>query len=297
MDTRKSIKELYESGVNIQQYFQRLNNTKKNDINAILLSYDYQAGNYIEEYNNENCIEEVCYNGKKVTMSNKKLTEITGKLIADEIDKFNPDSVLEVGTGEGTILKEVIDHLKNKDVQYTGIDISLSRLLFARKFLKENQKDVNLIMADLFHLPFSDNQFDVVFLRNCLESNTGREKEALTELIRIANKCVILIEPSYTLGNEQTKKRIKEFGYIDNIDSALEGLNILKYEPFGASIYYNNTALIVIGKESITREKNKSVQYCCTQCKTSVNRVGGGIVLPRMFLYISNNKKYSVNDT
>ena len=258
------IKELYESGVNIQQYFREINHTEKNDLSAILLSYDYQAGQYIEDYNNDKCIDEVNYNGKKVNMTNRELTKIVGKLISEEIEKYSPSSILEVGVGEGTILAEVIRNMKNENIEYTGIDISLSRLLYARKYLKECGLQVHLAMADLFHLPFQNNQFDVVFLRNCLESNTGREKEAIMELVRIANKCVILIEPSYRFGNEQTKKRIKKLGYIDNIDSALSGLNVTKYGPFAASLENNNAAIVIIEKNMEGAGRN--VQWSCPKC-------------------------------
>ncbi|WWR16274.1 class I SAM-dependent methyltransferase [Lachnospiraceae bacterium JLR.KK008] len=277
-----NIKDLYESGINIQQYFRERNQTNKNDINAILLSYDYQAGEYTANYNDSDCMEEVECHGEKVAMTNRAWTELAGKLIAREIETYDPDSVLEVGTGEATILAEVIACMKGeKEIEYTGIDISLSRLLYAKKFVKERKLEVDLAVADLFQLPFADGQFDVVFLRNCLESNTGREKEAITELLRIANKCVILIEPSYRLGNEETRKRIKELGYVDHIDDALEGLHVVKNEKFAASLWNNNTAIIVIEKEeTVSRCETK---WSCPRCGNGLAHLGEALYCDECF--------------
>lgn len=43
-----SLKDLYNQNVNIMEYFRKTNNTDKNSINAILASYDLQAGSYIK---------------------------------------------------------------------------------------------------------------------------------------------------------------------------------------------------------------------------------------------------------
>ena len=84
----------------------------------------------------------------------------------------------------------------------------------------------------------------------CLESNKGKEKETLEELLRVAIKYIVLAEPSYESGNEETKKRIKDLCCIDNLESTIKNLNlnVIKHQFFKV-VTYNNTAITIIKKK------------------------------------------------
>ncbi len=63
----------------------------------------------------------------------------------------------------------------------------------------------------------------------CLESNKGKEKETLEELLRVAIEYIVLAEPSYESGNEETKKRIKDLCCIEcfNLYPVIHNIPIL----------------------------------------------------------------------
>lgn len=70
--------------------------------------------------------------------------------LADElIAKYNPDILLDIGTGCGYLVKI----LREKGVQAYGIDISP----YAVK-----SSHGNVLLADVRNIPFKDNLFDVV---------------------------------------------------------------------------------------------------------------------------------------
>ncbi len=85
----------------------------------------------------------------------------------------------------------------------------------------------------------------------CLESNKGKEKETLEELLRVAIEYIVLAEPSYESGNEETKKRIKDLCCIDNLESTIKNLNlnVIKHQFFKVVTYNNNTAITIIKKK------------------------------------------------
>lgn len=84
--------------------------------------------------------------------------------------------------------------------------------------------DATLFVADLFEIPLEDNSVDVVYTSHSLEPNGGREEAAIKELMRIARKAVVLIEPIYELADEQGKKRMKDHGYVRGLKDTAEKL-------------------------------------------------------------------------
>lgn len=280
------IKELYNQGINIQKYFRDENNTKENDINSILYSYDYQAGEYTKKYFDETIVKDLyILDGESVSMTCKEFTELWCKYIAQEINELNPKSVLEVGAGEATSLCDIVLNA-NEGIQFSALELSLSRLLYAQKFADIKKVNIDFVMGDMFSLPYEDNAFDVVLIIHCLESNTGREKEALKELLRVARKYVVMLEPSYDMGNEETKKRIKELCYIDNLKKSMEelNLNVVKHELFRITTYNNNTAITIIEKEVSSEGKEQHENaYACPSCGTRLHHYKEAYFCPECF--------------
>jgi len=115
------IKEIYENGGNIIEYLKKIGENQTNTIEDILISYDFQSGTYIKffaknfEYNKNYC-----------------------RALANIIDKFeNVNSIVEVGVGEATTLRTLLQKLKDKPSNIFGFDISWSRLKFAKEFLND----------------------------------------------------------------------------------------------------------------------------------------------------------------
>lgn len=232
------IKEIYSTGGNIIQFLKELDGNSTNKLEDILISYDFQAGSYIEMVKN-----------------NPHYMEAYSQLIANEFEKLdiNYNSIMEVGVGEATTLVNVIKNIPHQ-LEYYGFDISWSRIHYGNKYLNENNiTNVNLFTGDLFNIPLTDNSIDIIYTSHSLEPNGGKEKEALLELYRVAKKYVILLEPAYEFGNEAVKKRMDAHGYVKNlVGTAKElGFNVVENRLF--ELYTNKlnpTQLIVIEKES-----------------------------------------------
>jgi ubiquinone/menaquinone biosynthesis C-methylase UbiE/uncharacterized protein YbaR (Trm112 family) len=245
------IKEIYQQGENIIQYLKRMNQEQHNSPETILISYDFQAGSYIDNFKkNKDFIERYC------------------AAIADVIKKYISkfESIIEVGVGEATTLASVLKAMKNKPKYSYGFDISWSRIKYARSFIKSQAIDNNfLFVGDLFNIPIKDNSIDVVYTSHSMEPNGGREKEAITELYRIAKQYVILLEPCYELAGDEARNRMRTHGYITNLQQVILELkyNVLEFRLF--DLYanpLNPTGLTVIKKNDHDDSKTENPLAC-----------------------------------
>ena len=139
----------------------------------------------------------------------------------------------------------------SKKSQFFGFDISLSRLLYAKKYLSKLQKK-NLILfcSELSNIPLEDNSIDLTYTFHAIEPNHGREEAILNELLRVTRNYLVLIEPSYELGSVATKKHIEEYGYCRGIPRIIKrlGYSILNHELFEFSDPTNENAIIIVQK-------------------------------------------------
>lgn len=232
----KKIKELFDSGVNIMEYFRNQNNSSQNSIEAIKISYDLQAGSYIRIYN-----DNLDYNSK-YTASIAKIFDKFGKI----------NSLLEAGVGEATTMANVVTKMNATPDFVCGFDISWSRVKHARAFAESKKVDSNwLFTGDLFQIPLADNSIDVVYTSHSIEPNGGREVEALQELYRVASKYLVLLEPAYELASDEAKERIIKHGYVRNLPTIAKelGYKVIEYRLFDFMINpLNPTGLLIIEK-------------------------------------------------
>ncbi len=89
----KKIKELFDSGANVMEHFRSQSNSRNNSIDAIKISYDLQAGTYIDVYKNNREFNAL-YTGALATL--------LGRL-------GDHSSILEAGVGEATTLANVVE--------------------------------------------------------------------------------------------------------------------------------------------------------------------------------------------
>jgi len=276
----KNIKEMYDKNINIMKYIRDMSNYKSNNTEAILMSYDLQAGSYIQ-YIKDNKELDSHLDGKKIVMNIRSFYEEFANYLANEFNKLKYYSVLEAGVGEASIFSYLIPKLKNRskeinvagtDIKCHGFDISSSRIMQGIKFLKENSiEDNNLFVADMFDIPFGDNTVDIVYTVHAIEPNTTSAAEIIKELYRVANKYIILIEPSYELGNKETKTNIDKHKYIKNLEGIVKDLNykIIKYSliPIG---YYKNQSAIMIIEKNPEIDSGIDIDYVCPSCKSKL---------------------------
>tara|TARA_Y100000590_G_scaffold33501_1_gene36750 strand:- start:3109 stop:4014 length:906 start_codon:yes stop_codon:yes gene_type:complete len=204
--------KLFKKNVNIQNYLKRNTTLKKYEITKI--AYDIQSGSYIDFH----------YKVKN------KLPKILDPVIK-EIKKFkNIKTILDFGTGELTNLSYIMNNLPS-NIKFYANDISLSRLILGKKFIKKKIsnkkfKNLNIFCTNHFKLPFKDNSIDLIITIQAIEPNNAYKKDLLNELIRVSKKGLVLMEPHFEIGDQKSKKRMKKFGYIRNFEKLIKSYKI-----------------------------------------------------------------------
>jgi len=254
------LKKSYQEGQNIIQILNKKLASIDNSIDAIEMSYDLQAGSYIESFQKnqsylEQYTEEQSYFFKKYFSQAK--------------------TVIDAGCGELTNTALLFSKL-NKIEDFFAFDLSWSRLFVGREFyachtseyLKQQTK---IFCSDMACFPFSDNSIDVVVTSHSLEPNHGREKAYISELLRVSRMGLLLFEPSFELGDSKQKERMKLHGYVRNLPGIIEECGGELIET-GLTENYSNplnrTAAFVVRKK-MQSDSNHS-QFVDPIAKTSL---------------------------
>ena len=162
----KELKQVFCNGDNIISYLRQKQKDDFNLIKAIEIAYDLQSGSYIDHFNNNH------------ELWNTRFSEY--EKILKQYIKIG-DNVLDCGTGEMINLYGIFDKNLLKNMKIYCFDISLSRILYGRKFLNKNASPelINSIVpfvADINAIPLMNKSMDVIFSMHGLEPNYGRKK-------------------------------------------------------------------------------------------------------------------------
>ena len=141
-------------------------------------------------------------------------------------------------------------------------------------------------------MPFKKNLFDLVFTNYCLEQVPHLFDEIINELLRISNKYVILIEPSYEYGSSFSKNNIliKDYPIIKRESFQNKNCKIVYRAPMPLSKYINRSEIIILKKNIIIKKKsNKNrINFACPLTKEN-------LLKDKNFLYAKKNKiKYPI---
>lgn len=130
--------------------------------------------------------------------------------ITDACKGFQFNKVLEVGAGDGSILKYLDDWAFSSEMH--ALEISQSGLdLIASKNIK-SLKSLNLF--DGYHIPFGDNEFDLVILSHVLE-HVEFERMLLREIKRVSKHLLIEVPCDYRYGVDKRMKHFLNYGHIN----------------------------------------------------------------------------------
>tara|TARA_B100000989_G_scaffold69856_1_gene48862 strand:- start:1363 stop:2262 length:900 start_codon:yes stop_codon:yes gene_type:complete len=210
-----------------------------NRFKVINFAYDLQTGSYIRDWE------------KKRQRYNDFINEIVNVI---RINFGDVKFLLDAGCGELTNTVQLKRKMKKTHVY--AFDFSLNRLLAGKKFFKLNNYDIKLICASLIDIPFQDNSFDICVTMHAIEPNKDFEKKIIDELSRVSTKGMILVEPDFKIADLNQKKRMKKFGYVQNLE------NVLKQKKFLFKKIPMKHFLSVKNKSSIfvvfNKKKNKS---------------------------------------
>jgi len=123
---------------------------------------------------------------------NKVFSKIEYAYINDIIRKNNINSILDVGTGEGSFIYPLA--LNNKDVRFLAIDIDESLISCARKKKKQN----NLIFENAtFDSSFRKNSFDLILARFAVEHMNDVQHFINEAFKRLYKRGLLLITEYY----------------------------------------------------------------------------------------------------
>jgi len=127
------------------------------------------------------------------------------KIVVEELLDKEFSSILEVGTQWAENLIPVKE--KYPDKKIVGTDIDLPTLEEAKKIT-----GLDLIEGDILALPFKDKSFDIVFTEAVFVMLQPEQIDrALNEVIRVAKKYIILVEP-----HSEKLNTIKNIGWENN---------------------------------------------------------------------------------
>ena len=258
MNLFNDLKQLYEKGENINLFFKNNPDLMReyglNESDAIALSYDLQAGSYVQGF---------FENYRKVTSYCDFIFDHMVKLGVVEAIASCPSQPLicDFGTGESTRFSPLIQRLsKYCSATYLGMDISLSRLSVARRFtnLYLSALIPSFFICVLKSLPLLDASIDLSITIHSLEPNGGFEADIINEIARVARTFCVFVEPDFERGSPEQKARMTKFGYVKGISTILS----------------ENSQLDLISEISIPPElgsgtSNESTIYICKKNNAS----------------------------
>ena len=137
----------------------------------------------------------------------------------------------------------------------------------------------------MFKLPLKDESIDIMYTVHSVEPNGRHEREILSELYRVTNEYLILLEPAYEFANNRAKQRMIEHGYVTELYSAAKdlGLKILTWELYDKNAVdaLNPTGIMIIEKSAHAHEV---APLCCPVTKTSLKKIGNAYFSPESLL-------------
>lgn len=96
--------------------------------------------------------------------------------------------ILDVGCGTGHYLRSFKLRV-DKSINYTGLDSTEYYIKLAKKAFGNDGK---FFVGDIFDLPFKNNAFDIVVCNNVILHLPPPPTKAISELIRVAKKHVVI---------------------------------------------------------------------------------------------------------
>ena len=240
-------KKVYSKKKNVQKFIEKKYNIPRSTV--INISYNMQSGSYVNFF-------------KKLSLKNKK--KIYDPFIKT-INEFFPEKkeILDFGCGELTSSHYFFKNIKNIK-KFFANDVSLNRVLIGQKYIKNLISKKNIRKFKIFcssheQLPFLNNSIDLIITSHVLEPNNKYKVKVLKELLRVSRLGLCLMEPHYEISSVKQKKRMRELGYVRNIEKVFKSLNykcIVKKKEF--HLNKNNAASIFIVRKNRISKKNSS---------------------------------------
>ena len=124
------------------------------------------------------------------------------------VRQINPESILDVGAGEGFTLNKLKENNLGKKIE--GIEYTKEAIDLGKKMFPE----INIKQGTIYDLPYKNNSFDLIISTEVLE-HLDDPAEAVKEIIRVSKKYLLLTvpnEPFFTIQRIARDKNILHFG-------------------------------------------------------------------------------------
>jgi ubiquinone/menaquinone biosynthesis C-methylase UbiE len=129
---------------------------------------------------------------------------------------LNPANVLEVGCGEGSILKWLSDWSFCTDMY--GVDISQSGVNATKAKQIQNVKDI--VLFDGYKIPYPDNHFDLVICSHVME-HVEHERVLLKEIKRVSRHQIFEVPIDFSFYVDKKLTHFLDYGHINIYTPAL----------------------------------------------------------------------------
>jgi len=251
---------------------------RKRSLAGVLHKYDRMAGEYCEavaEAYRQPYDALASVNGAPALVRSDRYFDLVADCVVEQVFNTHADaaSYLEVGVGEYTTMVAALQRLtRPRPGRLVGLDISWSRVYVGERYARAAGIAVERsVVGSLFELPFVNDAFDVVYTHHCIEQSPFDNATALRELHRVARRYVILIEPSYELGNPIQKRRMLLQDYVRGLPRTIAqlGLRLIRYELLPIGSYVNCPAVFVLEKPGAGGEPPADYLACPT-CKCAL---------------------------
>lgn len=110
--------------------------------------------------------------------------------LAELFARAEPDSVLDVGCGEGVLTLEWAEALGNRPV--VGLDLADPKL--EAEWQARSRPNLSFLAGDAEQLPFAEDEFDLVAAIETLE-HVARPEAVVAELCRVARRHLLVSVP------------------------------------------------------------------------------------------------------
>ncbi len=130
------------------------------------------------------------------------------KKLLSQLQNLHPETILDVGAGEGFTLQKLKDRGIGKRLE--GIEYLDEAIEIAKKL----HTTITIKKGNIYTLPYGNNSFDVVICTEVLEHLDDPEK-GLSELVRVTKRsCVLSVpnEPLFTIQRFFRGKNLLQLG-------------------------------------------------------------------------------------
>ncbi|MDD3626093.1 MAG: class I SAM-dependent methyltransferase [bacterium] len=208
--------------------------------------------------------------------------------IKDGFDLKNKGKILKIDLWNEALNTGILFKLAELGMECFGIDLSENIVRRAKNKSIDKGLDLNLFVANLFHLPFSDNTFDYIYSMGTIE-HSENYKESFSEMSRVLkNNGRILV------------------GVPNLFDPffhplLVKILKLFSIFPFGIEKYFTITELVdIVSKNGFHVIKTGSLQFLPSMLRMAdiflfsyckpISKISG--ILYKPFEFLKMNFKY-----